>query len=306
MQRFRLPEDPERRLEWVLFLFEVNKQRLKESSWTDITICSEHFTDDCFVSLALSGSVQLKPGAVPSLWVNTEPEEPVESPQDEVSQLRDHLLLDFTGSLKNCSQASLHVALRYTYILCITERETETCLQNKSDFQMNVISMLAHTTRLVWQKCQNTIENEFISKLNINNESWFIFLIKILSREQPLQVNVLFPQTNFILDPQYTPLVTQSISIDQVSLILYFKVKRLYFFHYPSIRRKDLLPQTNFTKDQQHQKLSEIAYMNTVDLKYIKWHKLFLMALHGVWIAILSVAILRQVYHISIFLLSAI
>uniref|UniRef100_A0A3Q4MVY5 THAP-type domain-containing protein n=1 Tax=Neolamprologus brichardi TaxID=32507 RepID=A0A3Q4MVY5_NEOBR len=57
-----------RRLEWVLFLFEVNKQRLKESSWTDITICSEHFTDDCFVSLALSGSVQLKPGAVPSLW----------------------------------------------------------------------------------------------------------------------------------------------------------------------------------------------------------------------------------------------
>lgn len=87
---------------------------------------------------------------------------------------------------------------------------------------------------------------------------------------------------------------------------MYFKVKRLYFFHYPSIRRKDLLPQTNFTKDQQHQKLSEIAYMNTVDLKYIKWHKLFLMALHGVWIAILSVAILRQVYHISIFLLSAI
>uniref|UniRef100_A0A669DE67 THAP domain-containing protein 1 n=1 Tax=Oreochromis niloticus TaxID=8128 RepID=A0A669DE67_ORENI len=136
VQRFRLPEDPERRLEWVLFLFEVNKQRLKESSWTDITICSEHFTDDCFVSLALSGSVQLKPGAVPSLWVNTEPEEPVESPQDEVSllcQLRDHLLLPyqhFTGSLKNCSQASLHVAL-----------ETETCLQNKSDFQMNVISI---------------------------------------------------------------------------------------------------------------------------------------------------------------------
>lgn len=80
---------------------------------------------------------------------------------------------------------------------------------------MNVISMLAHTTRLVWHKCQNTIENEFISKLNINNESWFIFLIKILSREQPLQVNVLFPQTNFILDPQYTPLSSYSVNIDQ-------------------------------------------------------------------------------------------
>lgn len=41
------------------------------------------------------------------------------------------------------------------------------------------------------------------------------FLIKILSREQPLQVNVLFPQTNFILDPQYTPLSSYSVNINQ-------------------------------------------------------------------------------------------
>ncbi|XP_031150182.1 zinc finger protein 239-like [Sander lucioperca] len=75
--RFKLPEDPERRLEWVQFLFEVNGQRLKESSWTDITICNEHFTDDCFEHLAPgTGTVHLKPGAVPSLCVKSEPDEP--------------------------------------------------------------------------------------------------------------------------------------------------------------------------------------------------------------------------------------
>ncbi|XP_030608525.1 zinc finger protein 91-like [Archocentrus centrarchus] len=77
VQRFSLPEDPERRQEWVQFLFEVNGQRLKESSWTDITICSKHFTDDCFVT----GTFQLTPGAVPSLCIKTEPEEPEQSPQ---------------------------------------------------------------------------------------------------------------------------------------------------------------------------------------------------------------------------------
>ncbi|KAI3374962.1 hypothetical protein L3Q82_021486, partial [Scortum barcoo] len=75
-QRFRLPEDPERRLEWVQFLFTVNKQRFKESSWTDITICSEHFTEDCFVNPSPPGTVQLKPGVVPSLSVRSEPDEP--------------------------------------------------------------------------------------------------------------------------------------------------------------------------------------------------------------------------------------
>uniref|UniRef100_A0A8C9X652 Uncharacterized protein n=1 Tax=Sander lucioperca TaxID=283035 RepID=A0A8C9X652_SANLU len=80
--RFKLPEDPERRLEWVQFLFEVNGQRLKESSWTDITICNEHFTDDCFEHLAPgTGTVHLKPGAVPSLCIKSEPDEPLESPQ---------------------------------------------------------------------------------------------------------------------------------------------------------------------------------------------------------------------------------
>ncbi|XP_037644107.1 protein suppressor of hairy wing-like isoform X2 [Sebastes umbrosus] len=77
-QRFKLPEDPERRLEWVQFLFEVNGQRLKESSWTDITVCSEHFTQDCFEPLTWG---QLKPDAVPSLCVKLEEDEPLESLQ---------------------------------------------------------------------------------------------------------------------------------------------------------------------------------------------------------------------------------
>ncbi|CAK6966903.1 zinc finger protein 37-like [Scomber scombrus] len=73
-QRFNLPEDPEKRLEWVQFLAEVNGQRFKESSWTDITICIEHFANDCYESL--TDTVQLKPRAVPSLFVKSEPEEP--------------------------------------------------------------------------------------------------------------------------------------------------------------------------------------------------------------------------------------
>ncbi|XP_059199760.1 zinc finger protein 28-like [Centropristis striata] len=80
-QGFKLPEDPERRLEWVQFILEVNGQRLKESSWTDISICHEHFTVDCFVNLTPTGTVQLKPSAVPSLCVKSEPDEPLESPQ---------------------------------------------------------------------------------------------------------------------------------------------------------------------------------------------------------------------------------
>ncbi|XP_035811179.2 zinc finger protein with KRAB and SCAN domains 8-like [Amphiprion ocellaris] len=67
-KRFKLPEDPEERLEWVQFVLEVNGQRLKESSWTDITICSEHFTTDCFVDQSL----QLRSGSVPSLCVKSE------------------------------------------------------------------------------------------------------------------------------------------------------------------------------------------------------------------------------------------
>ncbi|KAM8726941.1 uncharacterized protein AB9X84_000815 isoform 1-T1 [Acanthopagrus schlegelii] len=75
-QRFKLPDDPESRLVWVQFLFEVNRQRLKESSWTDITICSEHFTHDCFDNLtSLPGAVQLTSSAVPSLCIKSEPEE---------------------------------------------------------------------------------------------------------------------------------------------------------------------------------------------------------------------------------------
>jgi len=90
-QSFKLPEDPERRLEWVMYIAEVNKQRFKESSWTDIAVCSEHFAGECFVNV--SGSVQLKPGAVPSLCVSSGPDKPVGSPGCEVSVNAHHLLL---------------------------------------------------------------------------------------------------------------------------------------------------------------------------------------------------------------------
>jgi len=87
-RRFKLPEDPERRLEWVQFLAAVNKQRFKESSCTDITICSEHFNEACLDHRTAThpggtGTVQLtlNPGAVPSL----QPEEAEESPARVVS-----------------------------------------------------------------------------------------------------------------------------------------------------------------------------------------------------------------------------
>ncbi|XP_070775705.1 uncharacterized protein [Enoplosus armatus] len=89
-QRFKLPEDPERRLEWVQFLFEVNGQRLRESSWTEITICREHFTDDCFENLTPgTGTVQLKPRVVPSLGLKSDPEEPLENTTDFACQCDD-------------------------------------------------------------------------------------------------------------------------------------------------------------------------------------------------------------------------
>ncbi|XP_040912008.1 zinc finger protein 239-like isoform X2 [Toxotes jaculatrix] len=102
-QRFKLPEDPEKRLDWVQFLATVNKQRFKESSWTDITICNEHFTDDCFVNLASTGTVQLKPSAVPSLCAKSEPDqEPVETP-DVASQCDQ---LKTCDSPSSCSEES--------------------------------------------------------------------------------------------------------------------------------------------------------------------------------------------------------
>ncbi|XP_013886852.1 zinc finger protein 658B [Austrofundulus limnaeus] len=76
-ERFKLPEDPEERLEWVMFLAKTNKQRFKESSWTDIAVCSDHFTGDCFVDEA--HPVQLKPGSVPSVCLKSGPDEPVRS-----------------------------------------------------------------------------------------------------------------------------------------------------------------------------------------------------------------------------------
>ncbi|XP_035811182.2 serendipity locus protein delta-like isoform X1 [Amphiprion ocellaris] len=106
-KRFKLPEDPEERLEWVQFVLEVNGQRLKESSWTDITICSEHFTNDCFVDQSL----QLRSGSVPSLCVKSESEEAQENLQrvesventDAACQCDD---LETSGSPTSCPEKS--------------------------------------------------------------------------------------------------------------------------------------------------------------------------------------------------------
>ncbi|XP_029956558.1 zinc finger protein 236-like isoform X1 [Salarias fasciatus] len=78
-QRLKLPEDSERRKEWIQFVLKVNRQQLKDS-WTDITICSEHFTNDCFVKTnPESGAVQLSTDAVPSLYIKSEEQEPANS-----------------------------------------------------------------------------------------------------------------------------------------------------------------------------------------------------------------------------------
>ncbi|XP_051251060.1 RE1-silencing transcription factor B-like isoform X6 [Dicentrarchus labrax] len=103
VQRFKLPQDPERRLEWVQFLFDVNGQRLKESSWTDITICCEHFTADCFVQQTPeTATVQLKSSAVPSLCIKSEPDE--SEPPQTVSADEDHSTTTGVADIKEESE----------------------------------------------------------------------------------------------------------------------------------------------------------------------------------------------------------
>lgn len=92
-QRFRLPRDPERRLEWVQFLATANEQQFKESSWRDFRVCCKHFTEDCFdnlmpTRLESTGKVRLtlKPAAVPSLCVQPDGGQS----EEQVSLLLDH------------------------------------------------------------------------------------------------------------------------------------------------------------------------------------------------------------------------
>ncbi|XP_053186697.1 RE1-silencing transcription factor-like [Scomber japonicus] len=101
-QRFKLPEDPEERLEWVQFLGEVNGQCFKESCWTDITICTEHFSNDCYETLIPTGTVQLKPRAVPSLCVKSEPEEHLEIPQHVMEKLTHEILIILNQRCPQC------------------------------------------------------------------------------------------------------------------------------------------------------------------------------------------------------------
>lgn len=86
-QSFSLPEDPERRLQWVQFVAEDDEQLLKESSWTDIVICREHFLGECFEKPVETDKVQLKPSAVPSVRIKS-----------EVGEFVDSLLLEVRGT----------------------------------------------------------------------------------------------------------------------------------------------------------------------------------------------------------------
>ncbi|XP_015228044.1 PREDICTED: uncharacterized protein LOC107083375 isoform X1 [Cyprinodon variegatus] len=68
-QCFSLPADPDKRLEWVQFLFLVNGQRITESSWVDIRVCAEHFTPSCFLQVNPATSIALlNTDAVPSVY----------------------------------------------------------------------------------------------------------------------------------------------------------------------------------------------------------------------------------------------
>lgn len=84
--RFKLPEDPDMRLEWVQFLAMVNKQCFKESSWRDISICCDHFERDCFENPNHSPPT-LKTGAVPSLCLHSEESEPSDKENNEVMEI---------------------------------------------------------------------------------------------------------------------------------------------------------------------------------------------------------------------------
>ncbi|KAF3699344.1 Zinc finger protein 813 [Channa argus] len=104
-ERFKLPDDPEKRLEWFQFLFEVNGQRIKESSWTDINICSEHFTEDCFENRSLCETV-LIPSAVPTLCVISEPDQPVEPVK--TTEVACQCNFGASSNLTSCSDKSKH------------------------------------------------------------------------------------------------------------------------------------------------------------------------------------------------------
>lgn len=90
--RFKLPEDPDMRLEWVQFLAKVNEHRFKESSWRDISICCGHFERNCFENPSHAPAT-LKPNAVPSLCFHSEEPEPSDRKNHEVSQAHDHHML---------------------------------------------------------------------------------------------------------------------------------------------------------------------------------------------------------------------
>ncbi|XP_038145173.1 uncharacterized protein LOC119786135 isoform X2 [Cyprinodon tularosa] len=84
-QCFSLAADPDKRLEWVQFLFVVNGQRIQESSWVDIRVCAEHFTPSCFVQVNPATSIALlKTDAIPSVYRPADPEVKEMTSADEI------------------------------------------------------------------------------------------------------------------------------------------------------------------------------------------------------------------------------
>lgn len=70
---FGFPKDPKLRREWTL---QVKRTRDKWKGPSDYSaVCSEHFTEECFqvsaltaIKLGLKRKLQLKPGAVPTIF----------------------------------------------------------------------------------------------------------------------------------------------------------------------------------------------------------------------------------------------
>lgn len=60
------------RRQWVQFVGQASGQLFKESSFTDITVCKEHFLEECFEKPKETDEVQLKLNAVPTKVIKSE------------------------------------------------------------------------------------------------------------------------------------------------------------------------------------------------------------------------------------------
>lgn len=92
-QRFTLPEEPQIRITWIQFVAEANGLKwnellghFDEALWNNITICREHFSEECFEKPVESDRVKLKPDAVPTVRIKSKADQSMDILQ-EVSAL---------------------------------------------------------------------------------------------------------------------------------------------------------------------------------------------------------------------------